>query len=235
MKYGFFFLFSLLILQFPKLTGQELMPQGVFLQTCSPVFGEKYIFEGIQFSYFSEELGLFGQGTYMIKRNRLFLHFNKELHLPAHCLSYKNETPGETRKLIVNLFGPGDFKNQVGVKIEIYGTEHKFFSGTDTPVVDSYTFKSSQLPVEGEIKILHPTDGEFIIPFSFKESNLANLVVWFKNNWEPVPHNTRNRYKLENIRASSFLIEKTLVRKTYFCVFIRQDQAERMMEQIKQQ
>ncbi len=233
MKHLLFVLIIILTTIAQELRAQEIMPQGIFLQTCSPVLGEKYIFEGTNFSYYSEELGLYGQGTYVLKRNRISFEFQEAIQLPSYNISYQTATPSLSRELLIRLFSPGDFKNQAGVRIEIICPENETILRTDNPVVDSHLFQGSEIPEAGQIKIFHPTEGEFIVPFYYDDRRTAVLDIWFKNNWEAIPMNTGKRYKIENIRISSFLMEKTLVRKTFFCVFIRQDQAERIMEQKK--
>ena len=100
------------------------------------------------------------------------------------------------------------------------------------PVVDSTFIQIGAIQKYVTLKITHPQEEELLIPLSIGEQQEIVVEVFFQNNWEPVQENTRSRLKLQNIRTSSFLLEKTLVKKKYFCVFVRKDQALKLMKQI---
>jgi hypothetical protein len=213
--------------------GQEIMPQGTFVQTCSPVMGEMYIFEGHTFKFYSDDLKVFGQGVYGIRNNRITFEFSDHQQFPFYNISAGKVVPGEIKSIKVKVYAPGAFKNQVGIQMEMLDKSGILIHSTNTPVTDSIVFFIDPLIRNAILKIRHPTEGEMEIPVDFSMHSQLLAEIFFQNNWEAITEGTRQRFRIQNIRTSSFLIEKVLVRKSYYCVFVRDDQARKLLEQLK--
>jgi hypothetical protein len=217
-----------------NLFGQEFMPQGTFVQTCSPVIGEKYIFEGQAFKFYSDDMKVFGQGVYGIKNNRITFDFSEQQQFPVYQISTgKLIVPGDKKSIKLKVYAPGGYKNQVGINIEVQDNSGLIIHRTDAPITDSIDFFIEPLIQNAILKILHPTEGEIKIPLDFSMHSEILAEVYFQNNWEEITEGTRYRFKIQNIRTSSFLLEKVLVKKSYYCVFVRIDQAMKLLEQLK--
>lgn len=215
------------------ITGQETMPQGTFVQTCHPVLGEMYVFEGPNFKYYSNDLRLFGQGTCKLSKNKLSLDFTTPESFPAYQMNYDKSDLFSDKQIILKFFSPGRYQNQNGVWVELLDHENMVIKRTESTVVDSVVFAMSSISVVSGIRIRHPLEGEIVIPIENRNHSNISVDVFFQNNWEPIVRNTRSNFKIQNIRTSSFLKEKVLVKKPYYCVFVRYDQAIRLMDQYK--
>ena len=214
-----------------QLTGQELMPQGTFIQTCSPPFGETYVFKGTGFYYFSGDLMSFGRGRYQLRKNQLRLHFEEYEKFPFYSFDDTLQKDCSTDSIHLRFYGPGKSSNQVVVWIEILDSLNK---PSQLPVYqrkETISFARNQLPLTGSVRIRHPEEGAIDIKleeFSYRKSNVD---VFFRNGWEAIEASTNIKMTIENLRLSSFMLEKTLIRKKFFCVYIREDQATRLLEQ----
>ncbi len=217
-----------------KVKAQQLiMPQGTFFQTCSPVLGEKYVFDGKTFQYFSDELKIFGQGHYVLRKNRLILDFTMPGKLPAYNILSIQPESSEGNRILVKLFSPGGYRNNTGVMVKLLDQENNIIKTSIAPVTDSIVFKSDLLTFPVKLVLNHPMEDELVIAIKNDFQYNINVEVFFLNNWQKIIPDKSLIFKIQNIRTSSFLIEKKLVRKNYFCVFIRQDQLHRLKEQFK--
>jgi hypothetical protein len=212
-------------------TGQEFMPQGTFVQTCSPVWGETYIFSDHDFWFYSDDQKFFGNGNYKLRGNRLSLTFSEPGSYPKYIVTSCNKVFAEKKGIMIRLFSPGRNKNEIGVKITVLDSINQPVAADSDPVVDSTYIQIGTNQNHITLKITHPQEEELLIPIMTGEQQCFEVEVFYQNNWESVQKNTKSRFKLQNIRTSSFLLEKTLIKKKYFCVFIRKDQALKLMEQ----
>jgi hypothetical protein len=212
-------------------TGQELMPQGTFIQTCSPPFGETFVFEGTDFFWYSKDLMNVGKGKYQLRRNQLRLHFEEYRKFPYSVFSKTPEGNCHGDSIYLRFYGPGKSSNQVVVWIEFLDSLNK---PSQLPVYQekkSISFARNQLPVAGFLRIRHPEEGYLDIRLEDFTPGNCNADVFFRNGWELIESGTSKKMTIENPRPSSFMLEKTLIRKKFFCVYIREDQARRLMEQ----
>lgn len=217
-----------------SLSGQEIMPPGTFVQTCSPVMGEKYIFEGQTFKFYSDDLKVFGQGVYGIRNNRITFEFSEQQQFPSYQLSAgSGVAQGDKKRIKIKLYAPGKFKNQVGIQIEVLDKSGILIHSADAPAIDSIVFFIAPLIQSAVLKIRHPSEGEMKIPLDFSMHSEILAEIFYQNNWEAITEGTRQRFGIQNIRTSSFLIEKVLVKKSYYCVFVRNDQVMKLLEQLK--
>lgn len=218
-----------------NLSGQELMLQGTFVQTCSPVLGEKFIFENQTFKFYSDDLKIFGQGVYTIRNNRITLEYSEHPKYPEYQVkSFKKELI-DKKSITVKVYAPGKFKNQIGIRLEVLDKNGINIFSSDGPVTDSIQFLPDQSLHKATLKVKHPLEGEINIPLDLSIHSELMVELLFQNNWEEIAGGTRQRFGIQNLKTSSFLIEKSFVKKSYYCVFVRQDQAMKLLEQLKQQ
>lgn len=218
-----------------NLHGQGIMPQGTFLQTCSPVLGEKYIFENQTFKFYSDDLKIFGQGVYRIRKNRITLEYSEHQKYPEYQVhSFKRELT-DNQSLRVKVYAPGKFKNQIGIRMEVLDKDNIIILSSEGPVTDSIQFLPHHFLQKATLRVKHPLEGEIIIPLDFSMHAELMVELFFQNNWEEIAKGSRRTFSIQNIKTSSFLIEKSFVKKSYYCVFVRQDQAMKLLEQLKQQ
>lgn len=218
-----------------NLPGQGIMPQGTFLQTCSPVLGEKYIFENHTFKFYSDDLKIFGQGVYTIRNNRITLEYSEHQKYPEYQVHYFERKLADNKSLLVKVFAPGKFKNQIGIRMELLDKDEIIILSSEGPVTDSIHFLPNHFLQKATLRVIHPLEGEIKIPLDFGMHSEFMVELFFQNNWEEIDVGTRHRFRIENIKTSSFLIEKSFVKKSYYCVFVRQDQAMKLLEQLKPQ